>query len=114
MNKIRKLILGSLVLTVIGIAGCNSIPTKPSSQISMQDFVKTIDPKSLQRCPALPVPASTVTPTSELLPMYGSLQGQYSDCAIRHDCLIAVITGETICFQPGKENDQSDNSSTKN
>ena len=46
--------------------------------------------------------------------MYGSLQGQYNDCAIRHDCLIAAVTGETICFRPGKENDQnSDNSAKK-
>lgn len=67
----------------------------------------------MKRCSALPVPASTVTPSQDLLSMYGSLQGQYSDCAVRHDCLIAAITGETICFQPGKENDKNSNSTKK-
>src|SRR6185312_9250818 len=97
------------------LQGCQSSPIRlQNSTISAEDLVKSTDPRLLDRCPELPVPASSVTPTSELLPMYGSLQGQYNSCAIKDDCLIAVITGETICFQPGKENGQSGNSSTKN
>lgn len=103
----KKILLVCMLICAVDLLGaCSSVPARPQTTITMQDLVKTLDPKLLVRCESLPVPPSVATPTSDLLPMYGSLQGQYNNCAIKDDCLIAAITGETICFSPGKDNGQ--------
>lgn len=47
-----------------------------------------IDPSMKVRCPDLPkIDLATIT-LGELYTKYGSLQGEYIQCAIRNDCLI--------------------------
>lgn len=85
MNIIVR-ILGALALVlVLGGATCQvKEDTDPLVQI---------DPSLRQRCPELPLVDATTIPMGELYLRYSQLQGQYIECAIRHDCLIEA-TGD--------------------
>lgn len=114
-----------LVLSVLlAIGGCATTPLAPlnpsPTEPSHTDVVNTIAPVLFVPCKKLPtsVPAdassvvarassSTVAKSNlgTVMKMYSDLQVQYSNCAVKDDCLIAAVKG-TQCKQspalPGK------------
>lgn len=77
------------------ILGCKQTvkPVIPSpTQPTIETVVSKIAPHLLDRCPLLPAPSTSTA--GDLLQAYATLQGQYSSCAIKDDCLIGAVTGK--------------------
>lgn len=105
----RILILAALMTLV----GCGTVPVAPLVPSPVEpthtDVTKQIAAVLFVPCPKLPVstsaggsnipaPAST-SDSGALMQMYSNLQVQYSNCAIKDDCLIAAVKGAQ-CKQP--------------
>lgn len=83
MKTVTKFFMLSLMSVFLMGAKCQK--DDPAS-----DHVK-IDPSLRQRCPNLPVLEMTGMTMGDLLMRYKDLQVQYTECAIRHDCLIEAV-----------------------
>lgn len=86
----------------LALVGCGLTSTKPPLPIANQptasdlaDSLKYSD--FIKPCPLLPIVSVSPTTTDELMKMYIALEGQYTQCAVKDDCLIVAVLGTTIC-----------------
>lgn len=78
---IKRILICALLVFMVG---CTPKTTPPNYQV-------IIDPSLLVECAPLPVLDAGVLAMGGLYTEYSNLQGQYIECAIRHDCLIKAV-----------------------
>lgn len=107
--KILKVLMLAIFVLVLTGASCSNSNVRP-------DQVE-IDPSLRQRCPGLPIVNIEEMNMGDLYVEYGKLQGQYIECAIRHDCLIeASSAGDKkikITCPTLKERDEKEEAKTE-
>lgn len=90
----RYLVIALLAILMTTGATCSTKTTPPSSVF--------IDPSLQVRCPALSTFETSTIDLGELMKALNGLQGQYTECAVRMDCLI-----EATKTQDGKPTSQT-------
>lgn len=88
-----KLFLSIVLVVLMGaLSACEPKNTKPDVGVPSAK----IDPSMLVQCPSLPVPdASLVWDLGKAITALTDLQGQYTECAVRNDCLINAVKDPT-------------------
>lgn len=82
--------------------GCGLTSTKPpiptADQPTASDLADSLKYSDfIKPCPALPVVDANAATVDDIMKLYIALEGQYINCAVKDDCLIASVLGTNNC-----------------